>query len=70
MKQLGYLCSQDTFYVGKLKGVGRIYQQMFVDTCGKVAFAKFYATKTPITAADMLNDKALPFFEDHELPML
>ena len=28
----GYLGSQDTFYVGTIKGVGRIYQQTFVDT--------------------------------------
>lgn len=66
----GYLGSQDTFYVGNLKGVGRIYQQTFVDTYSKVAFAKLYTTKTPITAADMLNDKVLPYFKQHELPML
>lgn len=66
----GYLGSQDTFYVGTLKGVGRIYQQTFVDTYSKVAFAKLYTTKTPITAADLLNDKVLPFFEQHQLPML
>ncbi|RBO11896.1 IS481 family transposase, partial [Vibrio cholerae] len=66
----GYLGSQDTFYVGNLKGVGRLYQQTFVDTYSKVAFAKLYTTKTPITAADILNDKVLPFFEAHELPML
>ncbi|KTD13957.1 transposase (ISSod13) [Legionella israelensis] len=66
----GYLGSQDTFYVGTLKGVGRIYQQTFVDTYSKVAFAKLYTTKTPITSADILNDKVLPFFEQHQLPML
>jgi transposase len=66
----GYLGSQDTFYVGNMKGVGRIYQQTFVDTYSKIAFAKLYTTKTPITAADMLNDKVLPFFERQELPML
>jgi len=66
----GYLGSQDTFYVGNLKGVGRIYQQTFVDTYSKVAFAKLYTTKTPITAADVLNDRVLPFFNEHELPML
>ena len=66
----GYLGSQDTFYVGTFKGVGRIYQQTFVDTYSKVAFAKLYTTKTPITAADMLNDRVLPFFEQQELPML
>ena len=66
----GYLGSQDTFYVGTLKGVGRIYQQTFVDTYAKVAFAKLYTTKTPITAADLLNDRVLPFFVEHNLPML
>jgi transposase InsO family protein len=66
----GYLGSQDTFYVGTFKGVGRVYQQSFVDTYSKVAFAKLYPTKTPLTAADLLNDKVLPFFEAHQLPML
>jgi len=60
----GYLGSQDTFYVGTMKGVGRIYQQTFVDTYSKVAFAKLYTTKTPITSADMLNDQVLPFFAE------
>ena len=66
----GYLGSQDTFYVGTMKGVGRIYQQTFIDTYSKVAQAKLYTTKTPITAADLLNDRVLPLFEQHELPML
>ncbi|MCL9784005.1 IS481 family transposase, partial [Vibrio sp. S4M6] len=66
----GYLGSQDTFYVGNLKGVGRVYQQTFVDTYSKVAFAKLYTMKTAITAADTLNDKVLPFFQSHGLPML
>ena len=66
----GYLGSQDTFYVGTLKGVGRIYQQSFVDTYSKVAAAKLYTSKTPITAADLLNDPVLPLFAAHELPLL
>ena len=66
----GYLGSQDTYYVGTLKGVGRVYQQTFVDTYSKIAFAKLYKMKTPITAADLLNDKVLPFFESHEVPLL
>lgn len=66
----GYLGSQDTFYVGTLKGVGRIYQQTYVDTYAKVAHCKLYTTKTPITAADMLNDRVLPFYESHNLPVL
>lgn len=66
----GYLGSQDTFYVGNLKGVGRIYQQTFVDTYSKVAHCKPYVTKTPITAADLLNDRVLPFYASQSLPML
>ena len=50
--------------------MGRIYQQTFVDTYSKVAFAKLYTTKTPITAADLLNDEVLPFFSENQLPLL
>lgn len=63
----GYCGAQDTFYVGTLKGVGRIYQQTFIDTYAKVGFAKLYTEKTPITAADLLNDRVVPFFEAHEI---
>lgn len=66
----GYLGSQDTFYVGCLKGVGRIYQQTFVDTYSKVAICKLYTTKTPITAADLLNDRVIPFFDQFHAPLL
>ena len=66
----GYCGAQDTFYVGTLKGVGPIYQQTFIDTYSKVAFAKLYDRKTPVTAADLLNDRVLPFFEEHEISLL
>ena len=66
----GYLGSQDTFYVGTIKGVGRIYQQTFVDTYSKWAAAKLYTTKTPITAADLLNDRVLPFFTSLEMGII
>ena len=65
----GYCGAQDTFYVGTLKGVGRIYQQTFIDTYSKVAFAKLYDRKKPITAADLLNDRVVPFFDEHEIPL-
>ena len=65
----GYCGAQDTFYVGTLKGVGRIYQQTFIDTYSKVAAAKLYDRKTPLTAADLLNDRVLPFFEGHGIPL-
>jgi transposase InsO family protein len=66
----GYLGAQDTYYVGNIKGVGRIYQQTFIDTYSKVAQTKLYDRKHAITAADMLNDRVLPFFEQQQLPLL
>lgn len=66
----GYLGSQDTFYVGTLKGVGRIYQQTFVDTYSKVAAAKLYTSKTALAAAELLNDRVLPLFEAHGAQLL
>lgn len=66
----GFLGSQDTYYVGTMKGVGRIYQQTFVDTYSRVALCKLYTEKTAITAADMLNDKVIPFFAEQKIPLL
>ena len=66
----GYLGSQNTYYVGTVKGVGRIYQQTFVDTYCKIAQAKLYHTKDAITAADLLNDKVLPMYEEQEVRLL
>jgi transposase InsO family protein len=65
----GYCGAQDTFYVGTLKGVGRIDQQTFIDTYSKVALAKLYDRKTPLTAADLLNDRVVPFFDAHEVKL-
>ena len=66
----GYLGAQDTFYVGTIKGVGRIYQQTFIDTYSKVAFTKIYDRKNALVAADLLNDRVMPFFEQHGLDLL
>jgi len=66
----GYLGAQDTYYVGTIKGVGRIYQQTFIDTYSKVAFAKLYDRKNALVAADHLNDKVLPFFEENNVTLL
>lgn len=66
----GYLVSQDTLYVGYIKGVGRIYQQTVVDTYSSVAWAKLYTAKVAVTAADTLNDRVLPFFEAEVVPIL
>jgi transposase InsO family protein len=69
-EHVGYLGAQDTFYVGVLKGVGRVYQQTFIDTYSAVGFAKLYTTKQPINAADLLNDRVIPFFEENDLRVL
>lgn len=66
----GYLGCQDTYYVGNIKGVGRIYQQTFIDSYCKVAMVKLYDRKHAITAADMLNDRVIPWYEEQDVPLL
>ena len=66
----GYLGSQDTFFVGTMKGVGRVYQQTFIDTYSRHAICKLYTMRTALTAADALNDRVLPFYEAEGLPLL
>ena len=66
----GYLGAQDTYYVGTIKGVGRIYQQTFIDTYTKVAQAKLYDRKNALVAADMLNDRVIPFYEENGVRLL
>jgi transposase InsO family protein len=69
-EHVGYLGAQDTFYVGTLKGVGRIYQQTFIDTYSAVGLAKLYTSKAPINSADLLNDRVIPFFDKYGIPLL
>ena len=63
----GYLLSQDTFLVGTLKGIGRVYLQAVVDTFGSFAFGKLYTSKLPETAVDILYDRVLPFYAEQGL---
>lgn len=66
----GYLGAQDTYYVGYIKGVGKIYQQTFIDTYSKVATAKLYDRKIALVAADMLNDRVVPLYDQYDIPLL
>ncbi len=66
----GFLVAQDTYYVGHIKGVGHIYQQTVIDTYSKIGFAKLYDRKNALVAADMLNDRVVPFFEQHDLRVM
>jgi len=66
----GYLGAQYTYYVGTIKGVGRIYQQTFIDTYSRVVCAKLYDRKNALVAADLLNDRVVPFFEEQDVRLL
>jgi transposase InsO family protein len=66
----GYLGAQDTYYVGTIKGVGRIYQQTYIDTYSKTVQLKLYDRKNALVAADILNDKVIPFYEKYDIPLL
>jgi len=65
----GELLNQDTFFWGQLKGVGKIYVQVVVDAFCSLAFAKVYTSKMPITAADLVYDRVLPFYEALGVPV-
>jgi hypothetical protein len=62
-------CAQDTFYVNRLNDLGRIYQQTFVDPSRRLVFAKLYQRKSDLEAADLLNSRVIPFFEENGLPL-
>lgn len=66
----GFLVAQDTYYVRYIKGVGHIYQQTVIDTYSKIGFAKLYDRKNALVAADLLNDRVIPFFEQHDLKLM
>ena len=66
----GFLLAQDTCYIGYIKGVGRLYQQTAIDTYSNVGFAKLYLERTSITAADFLNDRVLPFYDEYQIKVL
>ena len=56
--------------MGYIKGVGKIYQQTGIDTHSNVGFAKVYPDRTALTAADVFNDRVLPFFDEHGIRVL
>jgi hypothetical protein len=66
----GFLVAQDTCSIGYIKGIGKLYQQTGIDTYSNVGFAKVYPDKTSLTAADFLNDKVLPFFDEQSMKVL
>jgi len=65
-RHTGYLVSVDTFFVGTLKGIGKIYMQSVLDCHSRYAWGRLYTSKLPITAVHVLNEDVLPFFEEHD----
>lgn len=61
----GELVAIDTFFVGTLKGVGKVYLQTVIDCFSRFAFGRLYTSKMPVTAVHVLNNDVLPFFEQH-----
>ncbi len=66
----GDLVAVDTFFVGTLKGVGKIYLQSAIDCHSRYAFGRLYTSKLPVTAVHMLNESVLHFFEEHDTPVV
>ncbi|MDD5285977.1 MAG: IS481 family transposase [Desulfuromonadaceae bacterium] len=64
-KHTGDLVAVDTFFVGSLKGVGKIYLQSVIDCYSRYSWGRLYTNKLPLTAVHVLNEDVLPFFEEH-----
>lgn len=65
----GELLSADTFSVGTIKGIGRIYLHAVVDTYGSYAFGYLHTSKQPEAAALLLHNDVLPFYRERSLPV-
>ncbi len=63
VKHTGELVAVDTFFVGALKGVGKVYLQSVLDCFSRYAWGRLYTSKLPVTAVHVLNEDVLPFFE-------
>lgn len=61
----GSLVAVDTFFVGTLKGVGKVYLQTAIDCHSRYAWARLYPSKMPVTAVHLMNNDVIPTFEQH-----
>ena len=64
-RHTGDLVAVDTFFVGHLKGVGKVYLQTVIDCFSRYAWGRLYANKLPVTAIHVMNNDVLPIFEQH-----
>lgn len=58
----GHVVALDTFYVGHLKGVGRIYQMTGIDLCSRFGWAHLYPNKEQTSSSDFLENQLIPRF--------
>ena len=65
----GELLSADTFFVGNLKGIGKVYLHAVVDTYGSYAFGFLHISKQPEAAVAVLHNDVLPFYRNLDLPV-
>lgn len=61
------LLSADTFFVGSLKGVGKVYLHAVVDTYGSYTFGFLHVSKQPEAEVPVLHNDVLPFYRRLEL---
>jgi transposase InsO family protein len=67
VERTGELVAVDTFMVGSLKGVGRVYLQAAIDCYSRYVWGRLYTNKMPVNSAQLLNNDVLPFFEKHKV---
>jgi transposase InsO family protein len=65
----GDLVAVDTFFVGHLKAIGKVYLQTAIDCCSRFAWGRLYTNKMPLTAVHLLNTDVVPHFEEHGVPI-
>jgi len=58
----GHIVALDTFYVGHIKGVGRIYQITGIDICSRYGWAKLYSSKDQESTTDFVENMLIPKF--------
>ena len=63
----GELICQDLYYVGRIKGVGKVYMQSAVDCYNSIGFAKLSVSKRPLHSVALLHERVLPFYDEYNL---
>lgn len=58
----GHVAAVDTFYVGNLKGVGRIYQITGIDLCSRYGWARLYTNKSAQSSMNFVEECLIPQF--------